>query len=154
MKNSLLSLFAICMLLNFYACTADDEGLIEDSPITIERFQINNELFNLDEGTITVSRNESFRFSLDLIDEGLIKSYEAYILINDDLEKRWSLTPEYEVETSIMHWGYNFADLREIFQDGGTYFETEAGDALHFYINVADDTENETNIYFKANLID
>ena len=152
MKTQIL-LIAIIFFLS--SCSKEETQLIiKDTPVTIEAFKLNNLEMESHNGIIEHDKNNPFRIDLDLVDEGELRAYSFYLLINNDETKKYTLTYEMDIMTSEMSFSYTFPDLNGFSLTDGVYYNTSLSEELYFYGMVQDDTENMTKINFVVSLID
>lgn len=156
MKNYLFLLFISLLILSVTSCIEEDpDTKIDDTPVSIERFEVNFEEIDPNGGMIEHKRDDPFRIDFQFKDEGELKDYSFYFLLNDDENKKWTLSYETVLNVSEMGFGYTFSSgLSTINLDPDIKYETEAGDGLYFYGYVFDDTNNETTFNIIVKLTD
>jgi hypothetical protein len=153
MKNPFILLFGICIIFTFGACNNDDESLVvEDTPVTIGQFRVNLSDLSPNGGTLTHNLNNPFRIDFDLEDEGLMRDFEFYLLVNNETDKRYTMTYEIDLMTTEISFGYTFGSLNRFQFDNGEIYDTQSGDELYFYATVKDNTDNLTSINFVVTL--
>ena len=145
MKNFIVFFIAVFL----FSCKKEEPVIMaEDTPPTLTRFWVNFAAADPNGGTITLGINEPFRIDFIAIDEGELRDFSSYFLLNNDEGEKYFLSRRDDIRNNEFSYGTTFSDGFRwlLMENGEKRYDLKEGDELHFYAFVSDDTGNTTSM--------
>ncbi len=153
MKNNIFFLLTTLSFL-FASCDKlNDSKPADETPASIEGFEINGSVQYAFNAPISLYIDEAFNIHYTLMDNDELNYHEFFFLINDDPSlKVYVFRPELNMETEEKGYAYSLPNLNSFTLDNLEVYDSKPGDKLYFYMTVIDTSGNITEKSFVIEL--